>query len=126
MKVLGTELVEFFRDGLPEGYYTSDDGIAFEDSYLEVSFCSLNMGPPKIVDFHDSDRGPFPLTDTYDLRLFGKIHSSNAADHGKELPTLQELFLEWKRHRKVTIVFPADREVELLAYLSGIGGKVIG
>jgi len=93
MKILGADIVEFFEEPWPDGYYVDDSNKTVIDGNI----------------FADDDgllKNPLPLDQKYELSDFGEQQNEDG-------PSLTTMFSKWKKSRTtVTLVVEVPKELE--------------
>lgn len=99
-KALGVDIVDFYQNGWPVGYYNDDHELAEIEGAL-----------------YTEDGEKLDLHAEYDLRKFGMIIDDK--DHAISKP-FAHFFQKWlaaKSTRRITIEVPVERVDEVLAQL---------
>lgn len=96
-KAIGSEIVDFYNNGWPDGYYSDDSELSVTDDGQIVR------------EDGDSNSGSLPLTDKYDLVRFGWIFS----EKGLEARNFSYFFNKWKKAKTtMTLVIEISKDKE--------------
>ena len=87
-KATGYEIVDFYSNGWPEGYYSDESELSVTDSGEIV----VEGGP--------ENQTGLPLAEKYDLSRFGCIIS----EKGDVATDFSYFFNRWKRHQTTTTI----------------------
>lgn len=108
-KALGTEILDFYINGWPDGYHHDDNELGVDEEN-------------KSIIVQDTEE-VLPSTDRYDLDRFGSII---ADDYANTFP-FAHFFNKWKKEQTtatVVITFPKEKYNDTVAMLKGLGYKV--
>jgi hypothetical protein len=108
VSALGSEIVDFYENGWPEGNHNDDSELTIVDGKI-----IMEDGPP----------GDFPLTEKYELYRFGVI----IADDYGVTRDFSYFFNRWKKAKttvSILIEVPRAQEEEVRKILKGRGIKV--
>jgi hypothetical protein len=107
MKILGADIVAFFDEPWPDGYYVDDSNKTVVDGKI-------------FADDDDLLKNPLPLDKKYELSDFGEQQNEGG-------PSLTAMFGKWKKSQTtVTLVVevPMELEQEVRDKLAITGVKV--
>jgi hypothetical protein len=113
-KALGSDIVDFYRNGWPKGFYCDESNLVVTDEGQIV--------PESAPVATDGDYS-VPLEDKYELDDFGVIINEKTGAHFD----FSHFFNKWKKARSVVsliVEVPISKEDEITGLLKTAGCKI--